>query len=36
MGISNLCGMIFQEERVPFPEMENALFLERYSRILFK
>ncbi len=36
MGIFNLCGMIFQEERVSFPEMENALFWERFSRTFFE
>jgi len=36
MGIFNLCGMIFQEERVSSPEVEIALFLEKYSRILFE
>jgi hypothetical protein len=35
MGIFNLCGMIFQEERVSSPEMENSLFLEKYARVLF-
>jgi hypothetical protein len=36
MGIFNLCGMIFREERVSSPEMEDAPFLEKYSGILFE
>jgi hypothetical protein len=37
MGIFNLCGMIFQEERVSSPEMENALFfLRKYVKDSFR
>lgn len=37
MGIFNLCGMIFQKERVSSPEMENALFfLRKYVKDSFR
>ncbi len=36
MWIFNLCGMIFQEERISSPEMEIALFWEKYPKVLFE